>query len=104
MNNIFSLIDEIKKRPELYIGSKEITHLYHFINGYIYRDFEYNEDLCSKFKKFHFWLPKMTGVDDENWKNNLLIFSDFNEVKALNLFFLYFEKYVKYLEGNNGTD
>lgn len=89
MKNIFELLDDIKIRPELYLGAKKITYLYHFINGYLFKSLELGDEVSSQIRELHFWLPTKTGVDVENWRENLLIKSDNNEEKALDLFFQY---------------
>jgi hypothetical protein len=43
MRNIFEVLDAIKIKPELYIGSKNLTFLYHFINGYLFQS-TFSED------------------------------------------------------------
>jgi hypothetical protein len=99
MRNIFESLDVIKIRPELYLGAKKITYLYHFINGYLFKSLELDDEVSSKIRELHFWLPSKTGVDVENWRENLLIKSDNDEEKALDLFFQYlkvFREEMKY--------
>jgi hypothetical protein len=99
MKNIFESLDVIKIRPEFYLGEKKITYLYHFINGYLFKSLELGDEISSKIRDLHFWLPAKTGIDIENWRENLLIKSDNNEEKALDLFFQYlkvFKEEMKY--------
>lgn len=95
MKNIFDVLDEIKIRPELYLGANKLTYLYHFINGYLFRSIDLNDNESLKIRELHFWLPQKTDVEIENWLQNLLIKADFNEEKALELFFYYLEIFIK---------
>jgi hypothetical protein len=92
MKNIFDALNAIKIKPELYIGAKNLTYLYHFINGYNFKSLT-TEDATSKdyIQELHFWLPEKTGVEIEDWLQNLLLKADFDEEKALLLFFDYLE-------------
>lgn len=95
MKNIFESLEAIKIRPELYLGAKKLTYLYHFINGYLFKSLELEDEVSSKIRELHFWLPEKTGVDSENWCDNLLTKSDNDEEKALDLFFQYLEIFKK---------
>lgn len=99
MNNVFELLENIKIKPELYLGSKKLTYLYHFVNGYLFRSMDIGDEKSLKIKELHFWLPSKTGVDIENWCENLLVKSSNDEEKALDLFFQYlkiFKEEMKY--------
>ena len=37
MDLVYNLLQKIKKRPELYLGEKNLHFLFHFINGYTHR-------------------------------------------------------------------
>jgi len=92
MKNIFDALNAIKIKPELYIGAKNLTYLYHFINGYNFKSMT-TEDMISGnyIRELHFWLPEKTGIEIENWLQNLLLKAELNEEKALLLFFDYLE-------------
>jgi len=92
MKNIFDALNAIKIKPELYIGEKNLTYLYHFINGYNFKGMA-TEDIISGnyIQDLHFWLPEKTGIKIENWLQNLLLKAGLNEEKALLLFFEYLE-------------
>lgn len=95
MKNIFETLEDIQIKPELYLGAKNLTYLYHFINGYLWRSMDLNDNESCKIRDFHFWLPKKTGVDVENWLQNLLIKANFDEEKAIVLFFEYIKVFRK---------
>lgn len=90
MKNIFEALEAIKVKPELYIGSKNLTYLYHFINGYLFH-ITPEDDTSDKIRELHFWLPTKTGIDIENWLEKLLVKAQHNEEKALALFFYYID-------------
>jgi hypothetical protein len=91
MKSIFEDLENIKVRPEMYLGAKNLTFLYHFINGYLLKSIDVNDEESQRIRDLHFWLPKRTGVEIENWLQNLLIKANFDEEKALELFFQYIE-------------
>lgn len=89
MKNIFEALDVIELKSELFLGEKNISYLYHFINGYLFRSVDLDDELSPKIRRLHFWLPSQTNIDVENWRENLLIKSDNDEEKAFDLFFQY---------------
>jgi hypothetical protein len=95
MKNIFEVLNIIKVKPEMYIGAKNLTFLYHFINGYLFRNIDMDDEESQRIRELHFWLPRKTGVEIENWLQNLLIKADFDEEKALELFFKYIEIFTQ---------
>lgn len=95
MRNIFEALNVIKVRPEMYLGAKNLTFLYYFINGYLFKSIDINDEESQKIRELHFWLPERTGVEIENWLQNLLIKANFDEEKALELFFQYLELFIK---------
>lgn len=107
MKNIFDTLEDIKVKPELYLGAKNLTYLYHFINGYVFRSMDMNDYNSSKIREFHFWIPKKTGIDVENWLQNLLIKTNHNEEKAVDLFFQYikiFTEEINFSDSENIND
>ena len=75
---ISPLLDQIRKRPGMFLGSKSLTGLYHFINGY---DAGYG-DACrhNNFKNisdqiiprsFHDWCAYRTHFNESTsgWRN-----------------------------------
>jgi hypothetical protein len=91
--NVFVTLNDIRLKPELYLGAKNITFLYHFINGYLFNVDLKKDSISHKFRELHFWLPKETHIEVENWVENLLIKTAGDQEEALNLFFHYLEKF-----------
>jgi len=92
-SNIYKLIRNIENRPELYLGNRKLTSLYFFINGYLLRCIELDDFHSQKIKDFHGWIRDETGVEIDNWKDNLLADSNNDEEKALMKFFFFINKF-----------
>ncbi|MGV7108098.1 hypothetical protein [Flavobacterium sp. U410] len=95
MKNIFQVLYDLKRKPELYLGALNLTYLYFFINGYLFRISDTSDSCSEKIRELHFWLPNKTGIENENWLQNLLLAANYNEEEALKLFFHYLDIFLK---------
>lgn len=79
INNLYDLLNEIRKRPAMYLGSKSLSSLWQFINGYtIKSQIEGTEDPYEKdFARFdefvqdyycHSYIPGSSA----GWRSNIL--------------------------------
>ncbi|MBO5030670.1 MAG: hypothetical protein J6D08_02090 [Lachnospiraceae bacterium] len=99
--SIFNIIEHIRKRPGMYLGSSSITALSHFLHGYqaaesdygLYRrreliplQFEY----MSEFTKI-----KLNSKDNLGWCSHILKYCNGDEVKALNQFFELYDEFIQ---------
>jgi hypothetical protein len=103
MKTIFDTLEEIKIKPEMYLGAKKLTYLYHFINGYLCKSMDVNDNESPKIRELHFWLPKKTGINVDNWLQNLLIKANFDEEKAIDLFFHYVKIFIEEINHLNSN-
>lgn len=98
INNLYDLLNEIRKRPAMYMGSKSLSSLRQVINGYtIKAQIEGTEDAYendfARFDEFvldyrcHSYLTGSTA----GWCNNILAANYGNEEAALNDFFKLFD-------------
>lgn len=99
--SIQTVIDRIRTRPGMYLGSKSITALWHFLNGYHMAEFERDTEKCRKlsllpldfgfmheYVNFRFDLRNNRG-----WCQNILDICDGNEEKGLDKFFELYDEF-----------
>jgi hypothetical protein len=94
INNLYDLLNEIRKRPAMYLGSKSLSSLRQFVDGYTVRNqIEGTEDQSEKdfaqldeFVKDYYCHSSFPG-DTTGWCNNILAANYGNEEAALNEFF-----------------
>lgn len=102
--SIYNLIETIRVRPGIYLGSNSITALMHFINGYRFAERE-TEDFSSQapaptlfpldFWYFHEFTKIKLGFSSSvpGWKNLILETCGGDEKKALETFFPMFDEF-----------
>ncbi|MDE7432149.1 MAG: hypothetical protein K2N34_09590 [Lachnospiraceae bacterium] len=99
--SISSVINKIRKRPGMYLGSNSITALSHFLDGYQMAERDY--DVCSReelfpleFRYMHEFIRcKLNSENNLGWCSNILDFCNGDEEKALNKFFELFDEFTK---------
>lgn len=100
VNNVFELIELIKKRPGLYIGNNNITSMQNFIDGYdfacLVNDIEHN-NVYPLFWYFHEWAMEKYnwGESTAGWKHIILQENNNDEIKALSVFFEEIDEFKK---------
>jgi len=100
IDNVFELIELIKKRPVLYIGSNNITSMENFMHGYdfacLVNDIEYN-NIYPLFWYFHEWIMEKYNWNESTagWKNIILKENNNDEIKALDVFFKQIDEFKK---------
>lgn len=88
------LIKLLRERPGMYIGQNSIFCLKAFIDGWFFRDMK--EDINIEIlNHFCSWLQEKYNLDDSlNWDGLLFkVFKD--ERKALDVFFILFDDFLK---------
>lgn len=101
--NIKMLIQNIRKRPGVFLGSEEITPLYHFLNGYEWAKYESNncifliQDIIPlDFFYFSEYISiKTSAFNNLGWCRNILEYCDEDEHKALNYFFDFYDDFCE---------
>lgn len=97
--DLFQIINKIKKRPGMYLGSNSITALSHFLNGYqtAYHDLEiyWNGWLFPLDFKYMsgFTNIRLKCDNTMGWFNNILNFCDGDEKTALCKFFDLYDEF-----------
>ncbi|MBD2777194.1 hypothetical protein [Iningainema tapete] len=88
---LYEVLEKIKPRPGMYIGSASLTALYWFLRGYECARRELGIEATAAEKEFHSkfqpWLQKRFNLQTDNsWAKIILLFS-VNEKEALNSFY-----------------
>ena len=96
-NETFELLQKIKIRPEIFLGTQSIVRLSDFLGGYEYARYLKEGDAFyqSSFQKvFNDWTAHRFGVVDTlNWCSIILNRST-DEAAALELFFILLDEFV----------
>lgn len=101
--NEYSLIETIRKRPGMYLGSNSITALMNFMHGYQFalRELRKFDDACPTnlfpldFYFMHEYTTLLYGLYESTagWRNHILWNCGGDEEKALNKFFEVFDDF-----------
>lgn len=97
-DKIYSLIDKIRGRPGMYLGSLSLESLWHFIDGYSFAlrdsDYAYDRILPLNFGFFtEFTRVYYKFEDNAGWYHHILWHCGGDEKKALSEFFEVFDKF-----------
>src|SRR5438093_11566034 len=73
MSHIASLLQEIRKRPGMYIGWPSLSRLSGFLRGYDYALFKLRDDPGDPFfLSFQEWIERRLQAKGEFWENAIL--------------------------------
>ena len=93
------MIERIRKRPGMYLGSSNITALGHFLDGYKFAQKDYRVGYCSMLFPLNFrFMSEFTKVqlgctNNLGWCHNILQFCNGNEEMALHKFFELYDEF-----------
>ena len=95
--DIFEMIDQIRRRPGMYIGGNSITPLFHYLNGFQAAELRY--DLCRKeelfplsFRYMHEYTQyRLQDHRNLGWRQLILDSCDGDEEAALRKFFEFYD-------------
>jgi hypothetical protein len=97
--DLYTHINQIMVRPALYLGETSITALWHYINGYLSACFinDIENTLIPRWDLFHEFVKRKTNFYESTggWKYMILTQCEGNEEQAINLFFEYFNEFLK---------
>jgi hypothetical protein len=98
MLDLYDLIHAIEKRPALYLGQPDLTHLSAFLSGYFFarRQSEIPETLQEeKFSEFQAWIERKFEVNySQPWEKIIRFFSP-DEATSLQQFFILFNEFAQ---------
>ena len=95
--NIIDLLDAIKERPGMFIGTRSITRLSSFLHGIRIAFRIVNQSFgCSVLNDFEEYIEiKYSSKRSVSWNEIFLESTDNDEVKAFELFFYEFEIFMQ---------
>ena len=93
---LYEMLQEIKKRPGMYLGKRSITRLRSFLDGYMGA----REDLGlprteqeKEFNEFQEWIQQRFNITSSHGWDSIILFYSADERDALDKFFELFEKF-----------
>jgi hypothetical protein len=99
MSSLFDLLEKIKAKPGLYLGTASITHLRMFIMGYRYARSEMgvaSTDMESDFyKNFQPWLQNRLSIRTVNAWDKIILLTCIDEKAAFDYFFQLLEEFLQ---------
>jgi len=99
MLDLYDLIENIQKRPAMYLGQADLTHLGAFLAGYFFarRQIGIPETQQEQeFAAFQAWIEQKFKVSySQPWEKIIRFFSP-DETTSLQQFFILFNEFVQY--------
>ncbi len=96
MLDLYDLIENIEKRPAMYLGQADLTHLGAFLAGYFFarRQFGIPETQQEQeFSEFQAWVERKFNVNySQPWEKIIRFFSP-DETTSLQQFFVLFHEF-----------
>jgi hypothetical protein len=96
MNDYYDLLQQIQKKPGLYIGSSSISSLYMFLTGYQFARRQLSIPLSAQereFREFQPWLQEKFGTTTSQSWSQLILFHAMDERDAFERFFALLEEF-----------
>lgn len=95
MNYMKIILNEMKIRPGMFLGERNLKNLYAFMNGYMYRIFQ-EEDIVPEFYPgFQEYIETKYNVTTGQHWSKILDFYSYSEEEALKKFFQYLDEYTQ---------
>ncbi|YAF94973.1 MAG: hypothetical protein AB3A66_20670 [Nodularia sp. CChRGM 3473] len=99
MSALFNLLERIKTKPGLYLGTTSITNLRMFILGYRFSRSELgiaNTDTESDFyKNFQPWLQNRLSIHTVNAWDKIILLTCIDEKAAFDYFFQLLDEFIQ---------
>ncbi|MEO0970516.1 MAG: hypothetical protein AAFX80_19860 [Cyanobacteria bacterium J06639_18] len=93
---LYQLLEAIRKRPGMFLGTKSISNLYMFLKGIDFAKRELNLALTEQEQEFlglQKWMQQKLGIQPKRSWDRMIIFYSVDEVDALDKFFQLFEEW-----------
>ena len=104
VTNFYSLLQKIKQRPPLYLGSYSITSLHSFLSGYILARLELDVPQTEEerqFDTFQSWIENKFNMKSTHSWAKIILFHSMDERDALDHFFKLFEEFARELKNSS---
>ena len=99
MSTLFYLLEKIKTKPGLYLGTASITNLRMFILGYLFARSEVgitNTEAESDFyKNFQPWLQNRLSIRTVNAWDKIILLTCIDEKAAFDYFFQLLDEFIQ---------
>ena len=99
MSTLFDLLEKIKTKPGLYVGTTSITNLRMFILGYCFARSEMciiNTEAESDFyKNFQPWLQNRLSIRTVNAWDKIILLTSIDERAAFDYFFQLLDEFLQ---------
>ena len=98
MDNLYKLLQKIKKRPAMYLGKNSIFSLQAFLDGYYFARREIGIPLTAEeteFQTFLQWIRQKFNVETGQLWSSILLFHSADEKSAVDRFFTLFEEFYQ---------
>ncbi|NET02478.1 MAG: hypothetical protein F6K61_18310 [Sphaerospermopsis sp. SIO1G1] len=96
MDNLYKLLEKIKKRPAIYLGKTSIFSLQSFLDGYYFARREIGISLTAEeteFQDFLQWIRHKFNVETGQLWSSIILFHSADEKSAVDRFFTLFEEF-----------
>lgn len=97
-NQLLTLLEEIKSSPESFLGSRSITRLASWIDGFYYGAAMAGALSDPLFSEFQNWIIKHYRMSSMHRWEEVILFFERDEGYALRRFFVLFDQYRAELE------
>jgi hypothetical protein len=99
MSTLFDLLEKIKTKPGLYLGTASITNLRMFLLGYHFARMEAGiantESESDFYKNFQPWLQNRLSIHTVNAWDKLILLTCINEKAAFDYFFKLLNEFLQ---------
>jgi hypothetical protein len=99
MNTLFDLLEKIKTKPALYLGTASITNLRMFILGYRFArselDITNSESESDFYKNFQPWLQNRLSIRTVNAWDKIILLTCIDEKSAFDYFFQLLNEFLQ---------
>jgi hypothetical protein len=93
--DLYELLDQIKLRPELYLGMKSLIKLRHFLDGVLHvLALDEQSDCLDFLKGFQEWIEIRYDIDGSHHWSSIINFYASNEADAFDIFFKHLSQFL----------
>ena len=96
MLDLYDLIRNIERRPAMYLGQPDLSHLGSFLSGYFFARRQLGvleTEQEQKFSEFQAWIERKFNISSgQSWETIILLSSP-DEPSALKQFFILFNEF-----------
>ena len=97
MDAVYHILQKVKSKPNVYLGSPSIICLQAFLSGYNVAQYQLGESLNTPncFDGFQEWIQERFKIDSSQSWAKIILFYSAEERDALERFFQLFDEFVK---------